>query len=1063
MSLMSLMSLMRRSRAILCLLFLSLALLPARAEQLPVRTYTTADGLARDRVESIVQDSRGFIWFCTTEGLSRFDGYGFTNYGTAQGLPNRIVSDIVETRGGAYFVATDGGFALFDPEALTRRDTAGAHAPGRLFTVIPFPEGSRAKEAYVAYEDAEGRVWCGTDRGLYRLAGGPGSWRLEPAGFLSGEAEYDHDLVLAVLCDARGTLWVTTPAGLVRRDAAGRVTLFNASNGFEHNATRSVVIDARGRLWVGTPNGLYEFESAPAEGPLKLVRVYRKKEGLPGIDIKALALTPEGELWVGLTGGLARFAPREGGGPQFVAYTQAEGLSDMLVLALGADDAGNLWAGGESGGAMKIVRSGILSYGPADGLNYPRIGAFTRNAVGRFFALSGPEGVIALNRFAGGRFEEKLLRLPPGFHLTWGWYQLQVADREGDWWVPTMEGVLRYDGDFRLRRVYTEPDGPCPAYVFRAFEDSRGDIWFGSLGRADCVLSRWERATGRFVRYSPADGMPELGPTAFGEDGAGNVWVGLYDGGLVRVRGGRLEYFKPADGVPEGFVRALFLDRKRRLWVGTSGGGVARVDDPEAERPHFVTYTTREGLASDQVTCVAEDLFGRIYLGTGRGLDRLDVPTGRIRHYTTADGLTSNFINVCTNDREGSVWVGTLRGLSRLTPLAESARPAPPVFVMGLRVGGEPFPVSETGAREVSGLTLEAGRNQLEMEFVGLDYKAGDVLRYQYKLEGADADWGLPTVQRSVNFANLAPGSYRFLVRALDADGAASPRPAYVSFRILPPVWRRWWFVALCALAFGASAFAVRRHFAARRRERERAEAELRRAKEERLAELERVRKRIATDLHDDIGSSLTQIAVLSEVARSAAGAGVEQLAQISAVSNELVESMSDIVWAINPKKDRLSDLTQRMRRFASDVFTARGVSFRFDAPVAPDASGDIRLGADLRREVFLIFKESVNNAVKHSGAARAGVEFRLEGGELLLRVTDDGRGFDASGAGRSGEYERTVGGAGGNGLYSLFRRARELGGEYEVRSAPGAGTTISLRVPVERPRDGDGRHPNGW
>jgi signal transduction histidine kinase/streptogramin lyase len=1046
---------MRLPRVIFSLpLLLALALVTARAEQLPVRTYTTSDGLARDRVERIVQDSRGFIWFCTVEGLSRFDGYGFTNYGTAQGLPNRLVSDIVETRGGAYFVATDGGFALFDPEALTRRDAAGA--PGRLFTVIPFPAGARAKEAYVAYEDAEGGVWCGTDYGLFKLAGGPGAWRLEPAGFLSGEAEYDHDLVRGILSDARGTLWVTTPAGLVRRDAAGRVTLFRKGDGFDYNPTHAVVIDQRGRLWVGTPNGLYEFESAPAEGPLKLVRVYRDGDGLPGANVKALALTPEGELWVAVSGGLARFEPRAGGGPQFVAYTPAEGLSDSVVLALGVDDAGNLWAGGENGGAMKIARGGILSYGPADGLKHPRIGGFVRDAAGRFLTLSGPNDVIALSRPAGRGFEEKLLPLPPGVSLTWGWYQLVVEDREGDWWVPTMSGVLRYDAGLRLRRVYKGADGPCPAYVFRAFEDSRGDIWFSSQGLLDCTLSRWERATGRFVRYTPADCDFRSMPTAFAEDGAGDLWMGLYDGGLVRHRGGRFESFAPADGVPEGFVRGLFLDRERRLWVGTSGGGVARVDDPEAERPHFKTYTTREGLASDQVTCITEDLFGHIYLGTGRGLDRLDVPTGRIRHYTTADGLASNFVNVCTNDREGSVWLGTLRGLSRLTPLAERVRPAPPVLVTGLRVGGEPFPVSETGAREVSGLTLEPWRNKLQVDFVGLVYAAGDVLRYQYKLEGADDTWSAPAVQRSVNFANLAPGSYRFAVRAVNADDAPSPHPAFVSFRILPPVWRRWWFLSLVALCLTALALTAWRLRTARRRERERAEAELRRAKEERLAELERVRKRIATDLHDDIGSSLTQIAVLSEVARAAAGAGAEQLAQISAVSNELVESMSDIVWAINPKKDRLSDLTQRMRRFASDLFTARGVRLHFDAPVASIADGDIRLGADLRREVFLIFKESVNNVVKHSGAARAEVELRLEGGEFRLRVTDDGRGFDASGADCSGEYERLVGGAGGNGLYSLFRRARALGGVYEVRSAPGAGTTVLLRVPLRH------HHPNG-
>ena len=152
----------------------------ARAEQLPVRTYTTTDGLARDYVGKIVQDSHGFIWFCTSEGLSRFDGYRFTNYGTAQGLPSRLVYDLLETRGGVYWVSTGGGLVLFDPDALTHRNDDGTSTPGRLFTVVPFPSGASAKTANVAYEDASGVVWCGSDVGLYRVVGGPGassSWK----------------------------------------------------------------------------------------------------------------------------------------------------------------------------------------------------------------------------------------------------------------------------------------------------------------------------------------------------------------------------------------------------------------------------------------------------------------------------------------------------------------------------------------------------------------------------------------------------------------------------------------------------------------------------------------------------------------------------------------------------------------------------------------------------------------------------------------------------------------------------------------------------------------------
>src|SRR2546430_7612845 len=207
------------------------------------------------------------------------------------------------------------------------------------------------------------------------------------------------------------------------------------------------------------------------------------------------------------------------------------------------------------------------------------------------------------------------------------------------------------------------------------------------------------------------------------------------------------------------------------------------------------------------------------------------------------------------------------------------------------------------------------------------------------------------------------------MVRALNSEGAVSRTPATVSFRILPPFWRRWWFVTAILLLCSVPLLSFLYYRDVRRREQ-------RRAREERFRELERVRQRIATDLHDDIGSSLTQISIMSEVAQNRAGGdNVPALSTIANSSRELIDAMSDIVWAINPQKDHLSDLNQRMRRFAADVLTARNVELDFRAPLQDK---DVELGANIRREVFLIFKETVNNMVKHSGLTRAEIEFRI-------------------------------------------------------------------------------------
>jgi PAS domain S-box-containing protein len=227
--------------------------------------------------------------------------------------------------------------------------------------------------------------------------------------------------------------------------------------------------------------------------------------------------------------------------------------------------------------------------------------------------------------------------------------------------------------------------------------------------------------------------------------------------------------------------------------------------------------------------------------------------------------------------------------------------------------------------------------------------------------------------------------------------------------------------------------------------ERRHAQAALRRTREERLRELERVRTRIAADLHDDIGSSLTKIVILSDVAQQSGsenGAAKESLDAISEISNELVESMSDIVWAINPKKDQLSELSHRMRRFASDMFTARKIKFQFRAQF----DEDVQLGANVRREVFLIFKESVNNVVRHSRCTEAAAQFSIEDGRLMLQVKDNGQGLKpaASKEATSGVYVSA-----GNGLPSMNQRASDLGGEFRVISIQGEGTTVWLSVPL--------------
>jgi signal transduction histidine kinase len=469
---------------------------------------------------------------------------------------------------------------------------------------------------------------------------------------------------------------------------------------------------------------------------------------------------------------------------------------------------------------------------------------------------------------------------------------------------------------------------------------------------------------------------------------------------------------------------------------------LARIDDPTLPQPKFVHFTTKEGLSSDQTTCITEDQWGRIYVGTGIGVDRLDPETGRIKRYTIAEGLPNSFVNVAYRDRNGALWFGTLQGLSKLVPTLEERAVAPPILIQHVRVAGEDLPVPDLGVTQLNDIKTEASKNHVEIKFVSLGFRSGEALQYQFKLEGADREWSAPTNQRIVNYANLRPGSYRFLVRALNGEGLVSTVPASMRFTIVPPVWQRWWFIVLTVLTA-----AVLTHLAYRYHTR-------------RLLELERIRTRIATDLHDDIGASLSKIAILSDVAgQQLSGMGNSSVAgplgQIADTSRDCVDAMSDIVWAVNPQRDQLTHLSYRMRRFAEDLLDAKGIEFSIHSSLD---ERHVYLGADLRREVYLIFKECINNLVKHSDCSKATSSFSMNGRWLTISVTDNGKGFEPAANGG-------MDGMGGHGLVSMRRRAEALGGGLTIDSHTGRGTNITLNVPIRQPsrwRDWLSTYPNG-
>ncbi len=1167
----------------------------AMAERLPIKTYTTADGLANNRVKRIVQDSHGFIWFCTAGGLSRFDGYQFTNYTVDNGLAAPSLNDLLETSDGDYWIATNSdGLVRFNPLGDARRQE------GLRFTVYAVSNEPATNRVNILYKDRAGLLWAGTDGGLFYLDEAKSGIEFQRVKLPIPSHSDIQVQVWALAEDEAGSLWIGTTFGLVHRSPDGRMIYYAIQPSESRDNISALLVDKQGRLWLGHQSGLIVFspeqtsllKSGRALSPAVLADA-RRFASL-GKDVEALCQTSDGRIWAAMFGGsLIEFD-----GEASRTYVVAQRARDRLS-AFAEDSDGNLWLTTETNGALKVTRRGLVNYDEADGLGQV-IGSFFENQAGDLFVYSS---VWRISRFDGKTFTTIRPNLPAGVSDS-GWRNINgcIEDHTGEWWISTRLGLCRFPKVSRFEQlaqtppkaVYTTGDGLSNNDVTRLFEDSRGDIWIAAFVPMREAVTRWDRKTASFHRYSETDGMrPFTTVLAFCEDAAGNVWLGLREGGLARYKDGRFMTLGQDEGLPVGSVNSLHRDQAGRLWAALGQGGVCRVDDPTADHPRLVPYTKAKGLTSNVVQDTTSDSAGRVYVLSSRGIDLIDPTTDHINHYSAIDGLTGGEFRAGFRDRTGALWFGTAKGLSRLVPEPERTASQPPVFIGGLRISGVDMPLSELGETSVSQLELGANQNNIQIDFFALAFGLGEAANYQYKLEGSDADWSPLTMQRSINYANLAPGSYRFLVQAVSTDGAYSRAPATVTFKILPPFWRRWWFIALVALLIAAPIFAFDRYRVARLKEldsaltesqklteqlteqgarlrkanrsleleaavtdiisesaslndaapkilqavcdvagwetgelweldpqtqalrcaavwnqepndngsdqrsafgfpillgqevlgvlklftrtkrepdqelveimstigghigqlidRKRSDEALRRSREERLAELERVRRRIATDLHDDIGSSLTQITILSEVAHQNVDRkdekSLDALTRVISVSNELVEAMSDIVWAINPKKDHLSDLLQRMRRFASDIFTARGIAFRFQAPTA---DSNIELGANLRREIFLVFKESVNNVVKHSGCSRADIEFRIDGDWLLLKVSDDGKGFDGSVA-ADASTDRATHWKGGNGIISMRKRATEMGGEFNIVSGNGKGTTSTLRVPITK------------
>jgi ligand-binding sensor domain-containing protein len=685
-------------------------------EQLPIKAYTTAEGLAHNHINRIRQDSRGYLWFCTDGGLSRFDGYRFTNYTTEDGLPHPWVNDLLEARDGSYWIATDGGVCRFNPNGFLNRQSRsggrGARAEPMFLVYRPSLQQDAIRVNALA-EDHSGAIWCATYAGMYRFQQFAGKLAFEFVDIGLPRNAYEGLLVNNLAFDQHGTLWMAARHGLFLRLPDGRAERYTISQGLPENFIETVFQDQSGSWWVGTRGrGFCSIVADPKPGRPVTSRCYSTADGLPQNDVRSIFQLSNGRLWIGTTGGLSEFDP---GGPRFRHYTTANGLSSAVIYKMGEDRDGNLWIGTRDSGVMKMPGNGFVTYSAQDGF-------LSGNADASIFeCLNGELCVITaigartfIERFDGARF------IPT--EITWVRQRYRLAewlrpgsfqDSSGKWWLANTDGLYQFPktnsvedlGRLWPHFIYDVTHGLQGPSLEQIYGDSHGNIWIATKNYNNAEnhtvnnLTRWALATRKLRQFAARDGLLQLNEhavTALREDTSGSLWIGFDGGaGLVRYRAGSFEPFQSGQEAFKGSIRVIFLDHAGRLWVASTQAGLSRIDSPTSDRPQLTRYTTEEGLSSNEVRCITEDRFGRIYVGTNRGVDRLD-PTAahaigmapKVRHYTWADGLAKGTVQFAFRDRRGTLWFLTNDGISRLVPAPDPAPVPPPILITGLKIMG---------------------------------------------------------------------------------------------------------------------------------------------------------------------------------------------------------------------------------------------------------------------------------------------------------------------------------------------------------------------------------------
>ncbi len=987
----------------MCLCWLGWAGLPTVSAQYRFDHWTTDNGLPQNSVSMLVQTRDGYLWLATSDGVVRFDGVRFTvfNKGNTPGITSNRSSYLFEDRQGALWIGTeDGGLIRYHH---------------RTFVAYTTQDGLPDNAVLRVDEDEAGDLWIITQTGIVRRqaeqfkleAPRPGSPLNE---FLPTQVKPGR---------ARHGPWYADAKG-VQRFAQGRVTTYPFAEDARQFDFNACFENPTGTLWfVTSTRGAYRYK----DGRLTL---WGAREGLPS-TLTGLFEDQRGGIWVTSP----KVAPLRWQDGKLTKVALPNFPMD-LPLSVFQDREGTLWLYGSTGGLYRARPQIISNVRVPTGPEFNHLYALLQDRAGNVW-------LSAMSRYRDGQFTMFTQAAQPTATEVTAMFE----DHDGDILFGTPKGIVR----FAQGRFLREPNSPQEP-VYAIHRDRAGALWMGT----EHGLFRWDKD--QMTRLSVAEGLAGEAVKAIIESRAGGLWIGTY-GGVSHYQDGRFTTL-PAMGSHR--VRALYEDTDGVLWIGTYDGGLSRWKDDR-----MTTYSTRNGLFNDGAFQILEDRHGYLWMGCNLGIYRVrkaelnDYAAGRVAvihctNYNKADGM----LNVECNGgrhpaglvaRDGTLWFPTQEGVAVVDPEAATVNPLPPpVVVEEIKINNESVGVEtmesaiqfEALLRPNSAIQIKPGQSNLEIQYTGLSLIKSEQLKFRYRLLGLETTWTEAGTRRTAYYPHLPPGSYTFQVIAANSDGVWNNDGALLKIIVVPPFYRTWWFLTL-VITSGIGVVLLAYQYRVRQLTRAKAAHE---AFSRRLIESqEHERKRIAAELHDSLGQNLLIIknrALLGTLSAAEPAQSHAQFTEISTSVSEAIEEVREIAYNLRPYHlDRLG-LTQTIEAMIERVAAATGIAFTIEVPPLEGL-----LSAEAEINLYRVLQECVNNIARHSGATAARVLVTRETHNVIVVITDNGRGFSIANLQSVIQTPQS----GGFGLAGIAERVRFLNGTHTIESAPGKGTTITIKL----------------